>query len=74
MVIKVPGKRRRGNPKGRWLDNVKSDKSKEMLISFMQDPEFRNTVPRFKIDGNEIDNVQYAKRLGVTDSQHLLMT
>ena len=45
---------------------INSDKSKEMLISFMQDPEFRSrpTVPRLIIDGNEIDNVQYAKLLG----------
>ena len=32
----------------------------------MQDPNFRSTVPRLIIDGNEIDNVQYAKLLGVT--------
>ena len=38
-----------------------------MLISFMHDPEFRNTVPILTIiDGNEIDNVQHAKLLGVT--------
>ena len=48
-----------------------SDKSKEMLLSFMQDPEFRNIVPRLKIDGNEIDNVQYAKLLGVTIASDL---
>ena len=46
--------------------NINSDKSKGMLISFMRDPEFRNTVPRLTIDGNEIDNVQHAKLLGVT--------
>ena len=39
-----------------------------MLISFMQDRDFRSTVPRLIIDGNEIDNVQYAKLLGVTIS------
>ena len=52
---------------------INSDKSKEMLISFMQDPEFRNrpTVPRLTIDGNEIDNVQHAKLLGVTISSDL---
>ena len=50
---------------------INSDKSKEMLISFMQDPEFRNTVPRLIIDGNEIDNVQYAKLSGVTISSDL---
>ena len=37
----------------------------------MQDPEFRSTVPRLIIDGNEIDNVQYAKLLGVTISSDL---
>ena len=35
-----------------------------MLISFMQDPDFKSTVSRLIIDGNEIDNVQYAKLLG----------
>ena len=50
---------------------INSDKSKEMLISFMQDPEFRNTVPRLTIDGNEIYYVQHAKRLGVTISSDL---
>ena len=43
---------------------INSDKSKEMLISFMQDHDFRSTVPRLIIDGNEMDNVQYAKLLG----------
>ena len=47
---------------------INSTKSKEMLISFMQDPEFRSTVPRLINDGSEIDNVQYAKLLGVTIS------
>ena len=47
------------------------DKSKEMLISFMQGPDFRSTVPRLIIDGNEIENVQYAKLLGVTISSDL---
>ena len=37
----------------------------------MQDPDFRSTVPRLIIDGNEIDNVQYAKRLGVTISSDI---
>ena len=37
----------------------------------MQDPDFRSTVPRLIIDGNEIDNVQYAKLLGVTISSNL---
>ena len=42
-----------------------------MRIRFMQDPDFRSTVPRLIIDGNEIDNVQYAKLLGVTISSNL---
>ena len=50
---------------------INSDKSKEMLISFIQDPEFRNSVPRLIIDGNEIDNVQYAKLIEVTMSSDL---
>ena len=49
---------------------INSDKSKEMRISFVQDPEFR-TVSRLTIDGNEIDNVQYAKLLGVAISSDL---
>ena len=51
---------------------IKSDKSKEMLISFMQDPKFRYTVPRLTIDGNEIDNVEHAQLLGVTISSDLM--
>ena len=50
---------------------INSDKSKEMLISFMQHPDFRSTVPRLIIDGNEIDNVQYVKLLVVTISNDL---
>ena len=50
---------------------INSDKSKEMQIIFMQDPEFRNTVPRLTLDGNEIYIVQHAKRLGVPISSDL---
>ena len=50
---------------------INSDKTKERLISFMQDPDFRSNVPRLIIDGNEIDNVQYAKLLGATISSDL---
>ena len=38
---------------------------------FYARPEFRNTVPRLAIDGNEIDNVQLAKLLVVTISSDL---
>ena len=37
----------------------------------MQDPEFSSMVPRLINDENEIDNVQYAKLLGVTISNAL---
>ena len=37
----------------------------------MQYPDFRSTVPILIIDGNEIDNVQYAQLLGVTLSSDL---
>ena len=50
---------------------INSDKSKEMLVSFMQDPDFRFNVPRLIIDGNEIDNVRHAKLLVVTISSDL---
>ena len=50
---------------------INSEKSKEMLISSMQDPEFSSMVPRLINDENEIDNVQYAKLLGVTISNDL---
>ena len=53
---------------------INSDKSKEMLISFRQDHEFRSTVPRLIIDGNETDNVQYATLIGVTVSSDLTWT
>ena len=41
------------------------------MSCFVQDSQFRNTVPRLIIDGNEMDNVQYAKLLGVTISNYL---
>ena len=31
MVMEVPGKRRRGRPKRRWLDNIKNDLSEREL-------------------------------------------
>ena len=50
---------------------INADKSKYTLISCMQEPEFRSTVQRLKIDGDEMYNVQYAKLLGVTISSDL---
>ena len=31
MVMEVPGKRRRGRPKRRWLDNIENDLSEREL-------------------------------------------
>ena len=31
MVMEVPGKRRRGRPKRRWLDNIRNDSSEREL-------------------------------------------
>ena len=31
MAMEVPGKRRRGRPKQRWLDNIKNDLSEREL-------------------------------------------
>ena len=32
MGMEVPGKRRRGRPKRRWLDNIKNDLSERQLF------------------------------------------
>ena len=31
MVMEVPGKRRRGRPKQRWLDNIRNDLSERIV-------------------------------------------
>ena len=31
MVVEMPGKRRRGRPKRRWLDNIKNDLSERIV-------------------------------------------
>lgn len=46
-------------------------KSKEMIICFAQDRNFRNTIPNITIDGKDLDQVDHAKLLGVTISQDL---
>ena len=51
--------------------NINSDKSKEIIISFAQDGNFRSTIPNIKIDGRDVAQVCYAKLLGVTISQDL---
>ena len=59
----------------RWTEqndmNINSEKSKEIIISFAQDGNFRSTIPNIKIDGRDIAQVCHAKLLGVTISQDL---
>ena len=59
----------------RWTEQndikINSEKSKEIIISFAQDGNFRSTIPNIKIDGRDIAHVCHAKLLGVTISQDL---
>ena len=59
----------------RWTEqndmNINSKKSKEIIISFAQDGNFRSTIPNIKNDGRDIAHVCHAKLLGVTISQDL---
>ena len=59
----------------RWTEQnymkMYSEKSKEIIISFAQDGNFRSTIPDIKIDGRDIAQVCHAKLLGVTISQDL---
>ena len=50
---------------------IHSEKSKEIIIGFAQDGNFRSTIPNLKIDGRNIAQVCHAKLLGVTISQDL---
>ena len=50
---------------------INSEKSKEIIISFAQDGNFRSTIPNIKLDGRDIAQVCHAKPLGVTISQDL---
>ena len=50
---------------------INSEKSKEIIISFAQDGNFRSPMPNIKIDGRDIAQVCHAKLLGVTISQHM---
>ena len=51
--------------------NINSEKSKEIVIRFSQDGNFRSTIPNINIDGSDIAQVFHAKLLGVTISQDL---
>ena len=59
----------------RWTEQndrkIYSEKSKEIIISFAQDGNFRSTIPNIKIDRMDIAQVYHAKLLGVTISQDL---
>ena len=59
----------------RWTEQndmkIYSEKSKEIIISFAQDGNFRNTITNIKIDGREIAQVCRTKLLGVIISQDL---
>ena len=44
---------------------INSKKSKEMIISFTQDVNFKKCVPNIIIDGNPVEVVKHAKLLGV---------
>ena len=50
---------------------INSNKSKEMVICFTPDENFRNYIPSIVIDGNIVETVEYAKLLGVTSSNDL---
>ena len=45
---------------------LNKEKSKEMIISFVKNGNFRNTIPNIKIDGMDVEQVDHAKLLGVT--------
>ena len=59
----------------RWTEQndmkINSEKSKQIIISFAQDSNFRSIIPNVKIDGRDIAQVCHAKLLGVTISQDL---
>ena len=41
--------------------NINSNKSKEMVICFTPDENFRKSIPSIVIDGNIVETVEYAK-------------
>ena len=46
-------------------------KSKEMIITFTHDVNFKNSLPNIIIEGNPVETVSHAKLLGVTISDDL---
>ena len=50
---------------------INYEKSKEMIISYARDGNFRNQVPNITIENNIIEQVEHVKLLGVTLSNDL---
>ena len=50
---------------------INSKKSKEMIISFTQDVNFKKCVPNIIIDGNPVEVAKHAKLLGVIRNMHV---
>ena len=50
---------------------LNNEKSKEMIISFAKNGNFRHTIPNINIDGIDVEQVDHAKLLGVTISHDL---
>ena len=50
---------------------LNNEKSKEMIISFDKNCNFRHTIPNIKIDAIDVEQVDHAKLLGVTISHDL---
>ena len=45
---------------------INSGKSKDMIISYAQDGNFRNNIHNIEIDGTDVDKADRAKLLGFT--------
>ena len=50
---------------------INPDKSKEMIICFSKNANFRNNVPNVIVEGNLVEQVDHAKLLGITLSNDL---
>ena len=51
---------------------LNNEKSKEMIISFAKNGNFRHTIPNIEIDGIDVEQVDHAKLLGVSISHDCL--
>ena len=50
---------------------LNNEKSKEIIISFAKNGNFRHTIPNINIDGIDVEQVDHAKLLGVTISHDM---